>query len=119
MKIIKQIIMAFIGALPVLGIALGLYAAAGICTQWYGSVDSKETGKHILFLFTFIFTAIVSTGGIFFLISLPVAMCFPKLSHGLCSRKDLPILKCFEKYALKMLEYSRMEQTNCMKDKTQ
>jgi len=111
--------MAFIVALPILGVALGLYAAAGICTQWYGSVDSKETGKHILFLATFVFTTIVSAGGIFFLVSLPVVMRFPKLSRGLCSQKDLFILKCLEKYALRMLEYSRTEQENCQVNKKQ
>lgn len=109
--------MAFIGALPVLGVALGVYAATGICTQWYGCVDINETGKHILFHITLAFAAIVSSGGIFFLISLPVAMCFPKLSLGLCTKRDLPILKCLEKYAIKMLEYSKAEQEKCQNEK--
>jgi len=112
MKIFGKIVMALVAALPIIGVALGIYAAAGICGEWYGSVDSKVPGKHVLFVMTFVFTTIVSVGGIFFLISLPVAMCFPRLSRGLCSKNDLFILKGFERYALKMLEYSRSEQDN-------
>lgn len=112
MKIFEKLIMALVTALPIIGIALGFYAAEGICGEWYGNVDSKVPGKHVLFVLTFVFTSIVSTGGIFFLISLPVAMYLPRLSQGLCSKNDLYILKRFEKYALKMLEYSRSEQNN-------